>query len=188
MIYTTLVTFEEKILPIPPRHPLSLITVYGGSKPKWYDYPNGSKAVCGGMNNADKILSGEYDFIYVNQAEELSLDDWEKLSTRCTGRAGNAPYTQLIGDCNPSHDQHWILKRAKEKNPRLKVFNSTHKDNPTLWDYDEIEWTETGKKTLSTLKTLIGLRRQRGFEGKWVAEEEEEEQVSEHIHLDNPFV
>ena len=137
------------------------------------------------MDNADKILSGEYDFIYVNQAEELSLDDWEKLSTRCTGRAGNAPYTQLIGDCNPSHDQHWILKRAKT--PRLKVFYSAHKDNPTLWDYDKKEWTEAGQNTMSTLKALTGLRRQRGYEGKWVAAEGQVFEFFEHVHLVDSF-
>ena len=179
---TAIVTYEEKVLPIHPRHPDSLISVYGGSRAAWYEYPNGSRILLGGLDNPDKILSGEYDYIYVNQAEELSIDDWEKLSSRCTGRAGNAPYPQMIGDCNPADEKHWILKRD-----RLKIFHSKHKDNPTLYDPETGELTEQGKRTMDTLHALTGLRRKRGLEGQWVGAEGQVYEFDRGLHLVENF-
>ena len=93
---------------------MDVINPYGGDKtPDRYIYPNGSVIWLGGMDNPDKVLSSERDFIYVNQAEELAEGDWETLKTRCNGRAGNAPYAQLSGDCNPGGSKHWIRERAK---------------------------------------------------------------------------
>lgn len=166
LIKTAVVTYEKKVLPIHPDNPLSPIEKYGKSKPEFYLYPNGSKIVIGGLDNPNKILSGEYDFGYVNQAEEIPLDTWEKLSTRCTGRAGNAPYTQLMGDCNPDVPTHWILHRE-----RLKLFKQRHVHNPALYDQATGQLTPQGVKTMEILNSLTGLRKKRGLEGLWVAAE-----------------
>ena len=166
LLSTAIVTYENKILPIHPDLPDSPIRKYGKSKPEFYEYPNGSHLLVVGMDNPDKILSGEFDFGYVNQAEGISLDAWEKLSARLTGRAGNAPYTQLIGDCNPGPPTHWILHRAP-----LQRFEQLHKDNPALYDHEIGEWTVQGEKTLTVLRSLTGIRKIRGYEGKWVAAE-----------------
>lgn len=166
LLATALVTYENKVLPVHPDSPGSAIAKYGKSKPEFYQYPNGSHLLIVGMDNPDKILSGEFDFGYVNQAEELSLDAWEKLIARCTGRAGNAPYTQVIGDCNPAHPQHWILHRAP-----LKLFEQTHKHNPSLFNQETQEWTEQGQRTISILSSMTGIRKERGYLGKWVAAE-----------------
>lgn len=163
---SALVTYEEKVLPVPPTHPKSAIEKYGGESPEFYAYPNGSRLTIGGMDNADKFLSAEFDFIYVNQAEGIQLDDWEKLTGRATGRAGNAPFTQIMGDCNPGPPTHWIKKR-----PALKLFESRHEDNPTLYDHALNEWTAQGLKTLAILDSLTGVRKQRGRYGLWVAAE-----------------
>ena len=166
LLATALVTYENKVLPIHPDSPDSPIVKYGKSKPEFYQYPNGSHLLVVGMDNPDKILSGEFDFGYVNQAEELTLDAWEKLVARCTGRAGNAPYTQVMGDCNPSYPQHWILHRAP-----LKRFEQLHIHNPSLYNQETHEWTEQGKRTMSILSSLTGIRKLRGYEGRWVAAE-----------------
>jgi phage terminase large subunit len=166
LLSTALVTYENKVLPVHPDSPDSAIVKYGKSKPEFYQYPNGSHLLIVGMDNPDKILSGEFDFGYVNQAEEISLDAWEKLTARCTGRAGNAPYTQVMGDCNPSHPQHWILHRAP-----LKLFEQLHIHNPSLFDQEAQEWTEQGKRTIDILSSLTGIRKERGYKGKWVAAE-----------------
>jgi len=57
---------------------------YGGETPSKYIYPNGSCVWVGGMDNPDAILSAERDTIYVCQAEELSLKDWETLGQMLT--------------------------------------------------------------------------------------------------------
>lgn len=161
---SVLQTFEDKVL-----GPDTPVTAYGGQKPEWYDYPNGSRIWVGGMDNPAKVLSSERDFIYINQVEELTLDEWETLNTRATGRAGNAPYSQVFGDCNPGHRSHWILERAREG--KLTLLHSRHEDNPTLFDPETGEITEQGRRTMAVLDTLSGVRYQRLRLGKWVSAE-----------------
>lgn len=144
------------------------VAVYGAGHPEWFDYPNGSRVWVGGMDNPDKVLSSERDFIYVNQAEELTLGDWETLGTRATGRAGHAPYAQLFGDCNPAGQRHWIRERAASG--RLRLLQSYHRDNPTLYD-DNGQVTEQGKRSLAVLNNLTGVRRKRLLEGEWATAE-----------------
>ena len=170
-------TYRNKILPIPPDNPRSQVVEFGGQKPEHFDYPNKSRLTVGGMDNADKFLSAEYDYIYVNQAEELTLDDWEKLTGRATGRAGNAPWTQVMADCNPGPPTHWILKRD-----RLKRFESRHEDNPILHDHKVGAWTAQGKRTLQALDSLTGVRYKRGRLGLWVAAEGQVYEFDSAIH------
>jgi phage terminase large subunit len=154
------------------------IKVHGGSKPEWYDYPNGSRIWVAGLDNPGKALSSERDFVYVNQAEELSLDDWETMTTRTTGRGSVAPYTRLFGDCNPAHPTHWIKTR-----PGLAIFESRHEDNPTLFrrvyspgrtttgTIVRYGITRQGRRSLAILDRLSGTRYQRLRLGRWVSAE-----------------
>jgi len=141
------------------------VETFGGAHPDWYEYPNGSRAYVGGMDRPGKVLSGERDFIYVNQAEELDLDDWETLSTRCTGRGAVTKTPMLFGDCNPGPPTHWILARKA-----LTVLHSRHDDNPTLYD-DGGQLTEQGVRTMAVLDDLTGIRKERLRFGRWVAAE-----------------
>lgn len=157
---SVLATYRTKVL-----QPGCGVKAYGGEKPEWFDYPNDSRLYVGGMDNPDKILSSERDFMYINQAEELSLADYETITTRATGRAGNAPYAQVIGDCNPGPRLHWIKQRAG-----LTILESRHEDNPVLFD-DQGEITTQGMRTLATLDKLTGVRYQRLRLGLWVSAE-----------------
>jgi phage terminase large subunit len=143
----------------------SPVRPFGGSKPEWFDYPNGSRLYLGGMDKPGKVLSAERDFIYINQAEELHLEDWETLLTRATGRAANAPYSQVMADCNPSYPRHWIRQRAS-----LQFLQSRHEDNPTLYD-DDGHLTARGEKTMAILDSLTGVRYLRLRKGIWAAAE-----------------
>jgi hypothetical protein len=142
-----------------------IVKPYGGEKPEWYDYPNGSRLWVGGLDNPDKVLSSERDFVYVNQAEEIELKQWEYLQTRTTGRAGNMPYAQVLGDCNPGPPNHWIINRAT-----LKVFHSKHEDNPMLFD-ENGRITEQGIRTLAVLDSTTGVTKQRLRYGIWAGAE-----------------
>jgi PBSX family phage terminase large subunit len=138
---------------------------YGGQKPEWYDYPNGSRLYVDGLDKAEKLLSGEFDIIYFPQCEEGTLADWETLTTRATGRAGNAPYTMIIGDCNPATQHHWILQRKS-----IELLQSFHTDNPRL--YDALgQLTAAGKRTMAILGKLTGVRFFRLFKGLWTSSE-----------------
>lgn len=165
-VYSTVVkSFEAKVLSTTK---WAGVTKYGGEKPEWYDYSNKARIWIGGLDNVDKFLSGEFDGVYINQAEEAELSDWEKLSTRTSGRAGNVPYPQIWGDCNPWASNHWILKRRDEG--KLKFFESRHEDNPRLFDARG-QITAEGVRTLATLARLTGVRLQRLRYGRWAAAE-----------------
>lgn len=177
LVTSAVKTYYDKVLPIRPGNPGCPIEVYGGGVPQHFTYHNGSRIDLGGMDNAEKVLSTEYDFIAVPQAEELNLHDWEQLLGRSSGRAGNAPWGQLMGDCNPDVPGHWILHR-----PSLKVFHTKHTDNPTLFQHDaEGELildekgnptpTEGGRRRIEVLQSMTGLRYKRGYLGLWVGAE-----------------
>jgi PBSX family phage terminase large subunit len=138
---------------------------FGGEKPQWYDYPNRSRVWVGGMDHPDKVLSSERDFIFVNQAEELDVADWETLTTRATGRAGHVPDPQVIGDCNPSTPTHWIRQTS------IPLLESRHEDNPQLFNQETGEITEQGKRSLAILDLLTGPRKARLRYGQWAGAE-----------------
>lgn len=178
-------TYEKQVLGdvLGDRGP---VTKYGGEKPQFYDYPNGSRLWVAGLDKPGKVLSSERDIIYVNQAEELSLEDWETLTTRATGRAGNVPYARIFGDCNPGPRDHWILERANSG--KLVLLHSRHEDNPTLYDPQSGQLTERGQVTMAVLDDLTGVRLQRLRYGKWVSVEGQiYPQYDPAIHLIDPF-
>ncbi len=168
---SVLQTYLKKILPLDPAVG---VTTYGGSKPEWFDYPNGSRIWLGGMDKPGKVLSSERDLIYVNQAEQLTVEDWETLTTRATGRAGNLknergePFSFIFGDCNPGPPKHWIKQRAAQG--ALTLLESRHEDNPRLFDANGV-LTPDGVRTMAILDALTGVRKSRLRYGKWVQAE-----------------
>lgn len=130
-----------------------------------YEYPNGSEIVVGGMDKPTKIMSTEFDIIFVQEAIELTLEDWESLTTRL--RSQVLPFRQIIGDTNPSSPLHWIKRREAEG--YLRLLNSRHEDNPIL--YRDGEWTEAGRQYIQVLDRLTGVRKDRLRYGRWVQAE-----------------
>lgn len=180
ILTSAVMTYEKKVLPFPPGDPRCQVQKYGGVHAEFYVYPNGSKLAVGGLDDADKYLSAEYDFIYVNQAEEITLDSWEKLVGRATGRAGNAPWTQVFGDCNPGPPNHWIKGRKA-----LQLLETRHEDNPSL--HNGQNWTELGRKSIAILDGLTGLRYKRGRLGLWVGAEGVVYEFDSTVHLIKRF-
>lgn len=154
-------TFERVIAGVPVRK-------YGGESPEAYIFPNGSKVITIGMDvlgAEQRILSAEFDFVQVCQAEELAESQWELIASRSTGRGAKVKFPQVFADCNPSGRNHWIPKRAQEG--ALTMLNGSHLDNPELYD-DAGQLTEEGKRRLGFLeRTLTGVRRQRLLLHKW---------------------
>lgn len=132
-----------------------------------YLFKNGSQIVVAGLDDPTKILSTEFDIIYVQECTEIDESTWELLTTRL--RWNHMPYQQLIGDCNPDSERHWIKQR--EKAQKLTLIQSHHKDNPLWWDEDTETWTAAGLDYISKLMAMSGHMRDRFFEGKWVGAE-----------------
>ncbi len=149
-----------------------------------YRYSNGSKIVVGGMDKASKIMSTDYDIIYVQEMTELTEEEWETLTTRA--RYGLMPFNQVIGDCNPAGSSSWVKRRWESKKARR--IKSVHQDNPKLYDHLKQEWTAEGANYLRKLQNLSGVRNKRLYLGLW---ESSEGQVFEgydaYHHLIDPF-
>ena len=179
---SVLQTFKDRIL-----GENTPVETFGGNKPEWYDYPNGSRIWVGGLDRASGALSSERDGIYINQAEETELADWETIITRCTGRAGHViidgrNWSQVWADANPSYPTHWIKHRAS-----LTLLESHHEDNPTLFD-ERGAITERGKITMGILDALTGVRKERLRYGRWAqAEGAIYEDYRPGIHLIDRF-
>lgn len=183
MTSTALVTWREKVAG--EAIEAGVVDYYGGSQqePAQYRYPNGSKIMLGGMDNPTKIMSSDYDLIYVQEAIELSEADWDALSSRL--RNGRLHYQQLFGDTNPDAPEHWIKQR--EGRGDLTILESRHSDNPILVD-DEGGETERGAAYLARLKRLTGVRKSRLLLGLWVsAEGAIYEEYDPAVHLIDRF-
>jgi len=145
------------------------VQFFGGStrEPPSYRYKNGSRIVLGGMDKDKKVLSTEYDIVYVNESNELNENDWEILTTRL--RNGKIPYQQLIADCNPDMPTHWLKIRCDKGMTRM--IESRHEDNPVYFDQKTREPTVDGKNYLMGLDALTGVRYLRYRKGIWAAAE-----------------
>lgn len=143
------------------------VKFFGGNAetPAQYRYGNGSAINIGGMDKPEKVMSSEYDIVYAQEATELTIDDWEAITTRL--RNGRISFQQLLADCNPGPPTHWLKQRADEGKTSLII--TTHRDNPTLVDPVTGEETERGRAYLSKLERLTGHRKQRLLFGLWVA-------------------
>ena len=161
---TGLVTWERDVLGYD--HPL----VLDGPQRAWrrtYNYENGSQVVVGGLDKPGRILSAEYDLVFIQQAEEASLWDYETVMTRLRGQA--LPFRQILSDCNPESPMHWLKQRCD--NGAAVMLNSEHTDNPLLWDLGAGDWTEFGLEYIATLDRLTGSRKLRLRFGKWAVPE-----------------
>jgi phage terminase large subunit len=161
---SALVTFQNRVLGAGSFG----VRPFGGSKlkPAGFQYPNRSEVLIGGLDKPDKVMSQEYDLVYANEATDLTLEDWENLTTRA--RYGVLPYQQVFGDCNPQGPGHWLYRRAQAGTTTMLF--SVHEDNPTLFD-PVSGWTAAGTAYLSILDNLTGFRRDRLKCGLWTAAE-----------------
>jgi phage terminase large subunit len=163
---TGLVTWREKVAPesIAAGH----VRWFGGSQQEAaaYRYSNGSTVVVGGLDKPQKVMSSEYDVIFVQEAIELTVDDWEALTTRL--RNGRISFQQLLADCNPSAPTHWLNARCERGD--AVMLHSRHEDNPVLFTEDG-ELTPAGVDYIGKLDRLTGVRYHRLRHGRWVAAE-----------------
>ena len=149
-----------------------LVRWYGGSgdKPAAYIYANGSTIVVGGLDKPQKIMSSEYDVAYVQEATELTLTDWESITTRL--RNGAISFQQLLADCNPQQPKHWLKMRCEEG--AAVMLYGRHEDNPRLFDLlpdGTYRVTEQGRAYIAKLDALTGVRKLRLRHGQWAAAE-----------------
>jgi PBSX family phage terminase large subunit len=160
---SALVTFEQYVTG--PEHPM--VTNMHRRNRQAYQYPNGSTIVVGGLDYPTRLFSTEFDMIYVQEATELNLNEYESL-LRCL-RNNKLPFQQLIADCNPDAPEHWLKVRCDQG--RATYIESHHEDNPLLYDAEAEKWTDVGVAYIDTLDALTGVRKERLRYGRWTLAE-----------------
>jgi PBSX family phage terminase large subunit len=116
-----------------------------------------SQIVLGCADEITRIMGSEYATIFIDEATEITYDDYLHLLTRL--RDKSMPWQQMVIDCNPSSNEHWI--KVREREGKIKLYQSVKTDNPYLpQDYFE-----------SLGKSLGGYLRARLYEGIWCAAE-----------------
>ena len=191
-VYRNIIPTYEKFLGYKPTsrddpNP-TFVTRYGGEKPEFFEYKNGTRIYMNGLDKPQNLLSDFFDAGFVNQVELLPFDAWDELTARVSERAGTMPIATLVGDCNPNVPHHWI--RQQTKDGKLEYFKMSFLDNPEIIEQgsDEIEafkiefmndpspklldkvmhlFTDSGLRRVEKLKNLEGLRFKRGFLGEW---------------------
>jgi PBSX family phage terminase large subunit len=121
LTHSAIETYEREVMTPPESIPYN-------HEDQEYRYPNGSKIIVGGMDKASKVMSSQYDTIYVQEGTELAEEEADILTTRL--RNGVIPYQQLIVDCNPSGPDHWINQWCIHE--RAVRLHSVHEDNPKV--------------------------------------------------------
>jgi phage terminase large subunit len=180
---TVLDTWRKHVIPADVLGRVVMFHGGGPQDPPQYRYSNGSVVNLGGMDNATKIMSSEYDIVYVNEATELTEADWDMLNTRL--RNGRLPYQQLLGDCNPQNPTHWLKLRCERGVCRM--VHTQHEDNPVYFDRQGNP-TKKGGAYMRRLDALVGVRKLRLRDGIWAAAEGVIfEEWDPYVNLVDPF-
>ena len=110
-----------------------------------------------GLDQAQKIRGRKRDLLFINEANELTFEDWQQLIMRTTDK--------IIIDFNPSDEFHWIYDRAIPRDD-ADFYQTTYLDNPflehslvseieRLKDVDENYWRVYGLGERGQSKALI---------------------------------
>lgn len=129
-----------------------------------FHYDNGSRIFIAGMKDEGQRQAlrsingdGSADFIWAEEANALTEDDYNELLGRLRGSA--APWRQVLLTTNPDGPMHWIKTRLIDGG-EATVHYSSAADNLAL----PAEY----KETLASITGVLGMRLR---EGMWVQAE-----------------
>ena len=84
---------------------------------------NGNLVEFFGMDDPQKKRGAKRDYLWLNEANELHLEDWRQLAMRTT--------EEITLDYNPSDEFHWIYDEVIPRKD-CTFIQSTYLDNPFL--------------------------------------------------------
>lgn len=128
-----------------------------------YRFRNGSVVDVAGLDDPNRVMSAEYDMIYLQEATEVSRATCDDVNGRL--RNNRMPYQQLLMDCNPASSKHW-LKTAFESG-WCEHYPMRHRDNPAMFRPDGTA-TKFGLDYMKKLESYTGVQRRRKVGGEWV--------------------
>ena len=118
---------------------------------------NGNTVEFISLDMPQKIRGRKRDLLFINEANELSYEDWQQLIFRTNER--------IIIDYNPSEEFHWIYDKVLTR-ADTEFYQTTYKDNPFLGnviiqeierlrDIDENYWRVYGLGERGQSRSLV---------------------------------
>ena len=86
-----------------------------------------------GLDQPQKKRGAKRDYLFINEANELTLEDWVQLSIRTK--------KQIFLDYNPSMEEHWIYDIVLPRDD-CTFIKSTYKDNAAFLEPEQIREIE----------------------------------------------
>jgi len=81
------------------------------------------------LDEPDKIKSTEFNYIWMEEANEFTYDDYITLLTRLSGRTAAQETNHMYLSLNPTEAMGWIPQKVVPTRD-TEVIRSTYKDNP----------------------------------------------------------
>lgn len=140
----------------------------------WLTLPNKSQILFGGIDQPGRFASAEFGWIFVDEAIELTEEDWIMLGGRL--RLPGIPIYQLFGATNPGPQTHHLYRRFWIDGMGHKIEAKTS-DNKYL-----------PQSYLDRLDRFTGRYKERYVEGKWIGFEGlVYDNFDPSIHIVDPF-
>jgi phage terminase large subunit len=83
------------------------------------------------IDDPEKIKSTEFNYIWMEEANEFTFDDYLTLYTRLSGKVKKGEVNQIFLSLNPT-DQFDYINTKLIHRPDVELIHSTYLDNPTL--------------------------------------------------------
>ena len=116
---------------------------------------NGNLVEFVSLDQPQKIRGRKRDLAFLNEANELTFEDWQQIVFRTSGR--------IVIDYNPSDTFHWIYDRVIPRDD-ADFYQTTYRDNPFLDTTIVAEIERLTKHKISrTAKSLLGYKEVGGF-------------------------
>lgn len=134
------------------------------------------------LDTDEKIRSLNLDFVYVEQAEEITEEAYIELDLRIRNNVAQEDYGQMLLVVQPTRKQHWLYRlfyQLKENDPDYNRIHFSYLDNPFLPEeqrkvYEDLKETNYEKYLTHTL-------------GKWVSSSKQIFQNNWSVGFDRTF-
>ena len=114
-------TVMRDFIDILRKHNIYNIESHNRSSSEYWLYDNLIEFIS--LDQAQKVRGRKRDLLFINEANELSYEDWQQLLFRTTGR--------IILDYNPADEYHWIYEKVITRKD-AEFHRTTFHDNPFL--------------------------------------------------------
>lgn len=116
---------------------------------------NGNDYVFLSVDQAQKLRGRKHNYIYLNEANELSYEDFMQFNLRLRNPSYDGQENRIYLDYNPSDEYHWLYDKVLTRED-CTFFQSTYLNNPFL-EADTVRAIEELQQTDENYWRVYGL-------------------------------